>query len=159
MSVCGLLDFDGDYDEKCLNLIAILLSSFISFSGKSGIVTLDYHLVPLVHCLNYLENQVSYDKNWAHFMQHYLWCVCFFLGSQAFQYIWTLLWEGSRRERVKAWWWHFEVTDSWSAPSSDSCSGPSLLQSSLWRRPKAISDKFCSIKITHLIIAVKMVEA
>lgn len=47
----ALLDSDGDYDVKILNPITILLSSFISFSRKSTMATLDS--LPLVlHCLN-----------------------------------------------------------------------------------------------------------
>jgi hypothetical protein len=47
-----LQDFGDDYDVKILNPFAILLlSSFISFSRKSAVVTLNY--LPLDHCLNY----------------------------------------------------------------------------------------------------------
>jgi len=64
-----LQDYDDDYDVKVLNLFATLpLLSFISFSRKSAMVTLDYP--PLDHCLNYLETQVSYYKKRAHSVQH-----------------------------------------------------------------------------------------
>lgn len=47
-----LRDSNDDYDVKILNPIAnLLISSFISFSRKSAMVTLDY--LPLDHCLNY----------------------------------------------------------------------------------------------------------
>ena len=152
----ALLDSDGDYDVKILNPIAFLLSSFISFSRKSTMATLDS--LPLVlHCLNCSGTQVSYDRTPAHSMPH-CYSVCSFLVSQSSPCIWTLLLGGNRREPGTARWHFAVVAKPCHAPSSGSCSGLSWSRSGLLRRPKAIADKFCSNKIILLIIAVKMVD-